>query len=115
MGKPHPNHKGAERWWALVSHWKNRFCCPDMGLEKQAWGRDLKTLRPWWGCASQVALVVKIPPANAGDLRDPGSIPELGKSPGGGHSNPLQYLCLENPMDTEARQVTVHRVTQSQA
>ena len=66
------------------------------------------------GGTSQVALMVKILPANARDLRDPGSIPELGKSPGGGHSNPLQYPCLENPMDRGAWTVTIHRVTQSQ-
>ena len=45
--------------------------------------------------ASQVALVVKNPPANAGDIRDLGSIPGLGKYPGGGLGNPLQYSCLE--------------------
>ena len=45
-----------------------------------------------------MALVVKNPPANAGDLRDSGSIPELGRSPGRGNGNPLQYTCLENPM-----------------
>ena len=49
--------------------------------------------------ASQVALVVKNPPAKAGDVRDVGSIPETGRSPGGGHDNPLQYSCLENSMD----------------
>ena len=49
--------------------------------------------------ASQVALVVKNPPANAGDLRDAGLILGLGRSPGGRHSNPLQYSCLENPME----------------
>ena len=48
--------------------------------------------------ASQVALVVKNPPASAGDPRDLGSIPGSGRSPGGGHGNPLQYSCLENPM-----------------
>ena len=46
---------------------------------------------------SQVALVVKNPPANAGDARDAGSIPESGRSPGGGLGNPLQYSFLENP------------------
>ena len=46
---------------------------------------------------SQVALVVKNPLANAGDVRDVGSIPPLGRSPGGGLGNPLQYSCLENP------------------
>ena len=47
--------------------------------------------------ASQVVLVVKHPPANAGDLRDMGSIPGSGRSPGEGNGNPLQNFCLENP------------------
>ena len=59
-----------------------------------------------------MALVVKNSPANAGDIRDEGLIPGSGRSPGGGHSNPLQYSCLENPMDRGAWQATVHRVTQ---
>ena len=63
--------------------------------------------------ASQVALVVKNLPANAGDVRDAGLIPGSGRSPGGGHGNPLQYSCLENPMDREAWWATVHRVTKS--
>ena len=62
---------------------------------------------------TQVALVVKNPPANAGDIRDAGSIPELGRCSGGGHGIPLQYSCLENPMNREAWQAVVHRVTQS--
>ena len=49
--------------------------------------------------ASQVALMVKNPSANAGDLRDVGSVPGSGRPPGGGNGNPLQYSCLENPMD----------------
>ena len=52
--------------------------------------------------ASQVAQTVKNPPANAGDIRDVGVIPELGRSPGDGHGNPLQHTCLGNPMDREA-------------
>ena len=48
--------------------------------------------------AFPVALVVKNPPANAGDTRDMGSIPGSGKSPGGRNGNPLQYSCLGNPM-----------------
>ena len=59
---------------------------------------------------SQVALVVKNPPANAGDVRDTGLIPGSGRSPGGGHGNPLQYSCLENPMDRGAYQATVHSI-----
>ena len=63
--------------------------------------------------SSQVALVVKNPPANAGDVKDAGSIPGSGRSPGGGHGNPLQYSCLENPMDRGAWQATVHGVAES--
>ena len=63
--------------------------------------------------ASQVALVVKNPPPNAGDIRDVGSIPGLGRSPGGGHGNPLQCSCLENCMDRGAWWATVQRVTKS--
>ena len=57
--------------------------------------------------------MVKNLPANAGDVRDMGSISGLGRYPGGGHGNPLQYSCLENPMDRGAWQATVHRVAQS--
>ena len=46
--------------------------------------------------------MIKNPPANAGDVRDPGSIPGEGISPGEGNGNPLQYSCLENPIDREA-------------
>ena len=63
---------------------------------------------------SQVALVVQNQPAKAGDPRDSSSTPGLGRSPGGGNGNPLQYSCLENPMDRGAWQVTVHGATKSQ-
>ena len=59
--------------------------------------------------ASQVVLVVKNKPANAGDTGDTSLVPGLGRSPGGGHGNPLQYSCLENPMDQEVWWATVHR------
>ena len=64
--------------------------------------------------ASQGALVVKKPPANAGDIRDIGSIPGWGRSPRGQHGNSLQYSCLENPINSEVWLAAVHRVTQSQ-
>ena len=63
--------------------------------------------------ASQVALVVKNLPAKSGDIRDAGSIPASGRSPGEGHGNPLQYSCLENPMDRGAWRAPVHRVMKS--
>ena len=52
----------------------------------------------------------KKPPANAGDIRDMGSIPGLGRSPGGGHGNPTQYSCLENTMDRGSWWAIVQRV-----
>ena len=58
--------------------------------------------------------MVKSLPANAGDVRDTGSIPGSGRSPGGGHGNPLQYSCLKNPMNWGAWQAAVHKVAQSQ-
>ena len=63
--------------------------------------------------ASQVALVVRNLPANAGDIEDEGLTPGSGRSPGGGHGNPLQYSCQENPMDRGAWWATVYRVAQS--
>ena len=64
--------------------------------------------------ASQVALGVKNPPANAGDIRDMGSFPGWGRSPGVGNGNPLQYSWLENPMDRAAWWAAVHRMVKSQ-
>ena len=63
--------------------------------------------------ASQVALVVKNPPANEGDIRDAGLIPGLGRSPGVGHGSPLQYSYLENPMDRGAWWAVVHEIAKS--
>ena len=64
--------------------------------------------------ASQVELVVKNSPANAGNIRNVGLISEPGRSPEEGHGNAFQYSCLGNPMDRGAWQVIVHRVTKSQ-
>ena len=63
----------------------------------------------FWGFPG--GTVGKNPPANAGDARDVGSMPELGRSPGGGNSNPFQYSCLRNPVDRGAWWVTVPGVT----
>ena len=63
--------------------------------------------------ASQVAPVLKTLPANAGDLKDVGLIPGLGRSPGGGWDNPLQYSCLENPLERGAWWDAVHGVARS--
>ena len=57
--------------------------------------------------------VVKNIPASAGDTGDKGSVPGSGRSPGEGHGNPLQYSCLENPMDRGAWEATVHGVAES--
>ena len=63
--------------------------------------------------AAQLADVVKNPHVNVGDTRDVGSIPESGRSPGVGNSNPLQYSCLGNPMDRGPWQPTVQGVAKS--
>ena len=61
---------------------------------------------PWW-------LTSEESPCNAGATGDMALIPGLGRSPGGGNSNPLQYSCLENPVDRGAWWATVHRVAKS--
>ena len=58
-----------------------------------------------------MVLMVETQPANAGNIRDAGSIPRLGRSSGGGYGNPFQYSCLKNPTDRGACQATVHEVT----
>ena len=77
-----------------------------MLLEK--WGWQI------WSRGFPSGSVCKEPTCNAGDPRDMGSIPGLGRSLGGGHSNSFQYSCLENPMDRGAWQATVHRIAKSQ-
>ena len=64
--------------------------------------------------ASQMARVIKNPPANAGDARDTGSVPGLGRAPGEGNGRPLQYSCLENSMDRGVCLTIVPGVAQSQ-
>ena len=71
-----------------------------MGSQRVGHDRASNTIEQltlFW--ASQVVLVVKNPPASSGDIRKTGLIPGTGRSPGGGHGNPLQFSCLENPMD----------------
>ena len=68
----------------------------------------------WTEDPSGLVLVVKSLPANAGDISDSGWISGLGESPGGGHGNPLQYFCLENPMDRGTWWTTIHMITKSE-
>ena len=63
--------------------------------------------------ASQMALVIKNLLVNSGGIREEDSIPGSGRSPGGGHGNPLQYSCLKNPMDRGAWHATAHRVAKN--
>ena len=91
------NPRDGRAWWAAV-----------YGVtQSQTWltwlSSSSSSINIRW--ASQVALVVKNLPANAGDVRNMGSIPGLGRSPGE-HGNPLRYSCLENPMDRGAWQAT---------
>ena len=75
--------------------------------------RAIYGFMPIISSTSQVGPVVKNLPANAAVTGDRGSIPGLGRSPGGGHGNQLHYSCLENLMDRGAWWATVHRLTQS--
>ena len=81
-------------------------------MASQSWAR-LRDFHYEGRRASQVAPVVKNLPASVGDARDMGSIPGLGRSPGGGHGGPLQFSCLENPKDRGAQLVRVHMVAES--
>ena len=109
-----------------------QYSCLENPMDRRAWkgtvygvarvGHDLATkllllLGPWYLIfkvdmyrTSQVVLVVKNPSANAGDIRDTGLIPGWRTSLGGGNVNPLQYSCLENPINRGAWWATVHRV-----
>ena len=82
------------RWWT-----GRPGVLQSMGLQRigHNWDTELNWMVIFW--ASQVMLVVKNPPANAGDARDVGSIPGSERSSGRGNGNPFQYSCLENPMD----------------
>jgi len=71
-------------------------------------------LQPDFTGASQLMLMLKNPPASTGDIRDMGSIPGLGRCPRRGHGNPLQYSCLENPMDRGVWRAAAHRIPKSQ-
>ena len=71
-------------------------------MEYSPWGHKESYMTEQLSLSLQVTLVVKNSLANAGDLRDTVSIPGLGRSPGGGNGNPLQYSCLGNPLDRGA-------------
>ena len=82
-------------------------------------GRDPKKVRRLYytvcrGNGFPRGVVVKSPPANAGDAKDAGSIAVSGRFPGGGNGNPLQHSCLENSMDRGAWRAAVQGVTKSQ-
>ena len=76
-------------------------------------GEDFFPYSPSLKRASQVALLVKNPPAKAGDIKDEGSIPGSGRFPGEGNGDPLQYSCLENPRDRGTWRAAVHGVAKS--
>ena len=93
---------------SLQPHGLQNACLPCLSLSPRVCSISCPLSQ--WCWASQVVLVVKNPPANAGDIGDLGSILGSGRSPEGGHGNPLQSSCLKNPMDRGAWWVTVHRV-----
>ena len=126
MNKPHFSHNhrktlrqfGAIECWSLILAHKRKLlnflelCIPAVKYNFVVALSRLTLCDPMdW--ASQAALVIKNPPTNAGDVRDAGSMPGSGRSPGEGNGNPPQYSCLEKPMDRGAWQPTVHGVTKS--
>ena len=86
----------------LMSEAENNDFLFTMSLYTQNCQTQWCFLRLYFRQATQVTLVIKTLPANAGDIRDMGAIPGSGRSPGGEHGNRLQYFCLENPMDKGA-------------
>ena len=98
------NPRGGGAWWAAV--------CGVAQSRTRLKRLSSSSSASYW--ASQVALVVKNPPADSRHLIDAGSVPGWGRFPGGGDDKPLQYPCLENPKDRGVWQATVHRVAKSQ-
>ena len=97
--------KSLSRVQLLVTPWTAAYQAPrSMGVPRQEYWSGVPLPSP------QVALVVKNSPSNAGDTGDAGWIPESGRSPGGANSSPLQYSCLENPMDRGAWWAMVHGI-----
>ena len=90
-------------------HWL-RFHAPNARGEHWIPGRGTRYHMPQLR-SSQLGLVVKNPPTNAGNIREVGSILGSGRSPGGGHGDPLQYSCLENPLDRGVLQESAEQST----
>ena len=117
-GKTQMNFLASPIFWGWIQQNLWKIKCESC-KKNQRWSQDF-----WPGCAyfvccyilgsSQVALVVKNAPANAGNLGDIGSVPSLRRSYGEGNGNPLQYSCLKNPMNRGAWRAMVHRVAKNQ-
>ena len=100
--------------YAANSLWIDRISFPQWSFREQSWQRLHQLVAPQChGMGFPRDSVVKNPPDNAEDAGDEGSISGLGRSPGGGNGNPLQYSCLKNSMHRGAWQATVHGVTKS--
>ena len=102
--------------YSIILAWRIPWTEEPCGLQStglQRVGQDCAVCICNYIWASRVALRVNNPPAKAGDIRHTRSTPGLGRSPGGGGGNPLQYSCLENPMDRGAWQAIFHRVALS--
>ena len=106
---------GSLPWFWAASSWCSEFRTQwSRCFSSQAFVPSSLETTPSLLFGDQVALVVKSLPTSAGDIRDVGLIPGLGRSSGRGHGNPLQYSCLENPMNRGAWWATVHGVAKSQ-
>ena len=118
MSKSSCNHSIAQKihniyiYFLQRFRWKHNVLRNSWPMNKTEGVGSIRGL-PWWLRGFSVGASVKNPPANAGDIREVGSVPGSGRSPGGGHSNPLQYSCLENSRDRGAWRAAVHRVAKS--
>ena len=101
-------------WWSVVGGLCYYYCPKPWTLWRLRWWLAFFSNKLFVNWASHVALVLKNLPANAGDVRDVGSISGFGRSSGGGHGDQPQYSCLENPMGRGAWWATVHGITKSQ-
>ena len=99
---------GCSPWGCKESDITERFCFTFSLLA------HIRSLINTFCCIYRASLCSKESACNAGDTGDTGSIPGLGRSPVGGHGNPLQYSCLENPMDRGVWWATVHRIAKNQ-
>ena len=113
---------GTLGWWCPLKKWNPNNWAPYSWETSRRVEQGIQTFEHGWSPRSTESFLQllysfdsdgKESACNAGDVRDAGLIPGLGRSPGGGNGNPFQYSCLENPMDRGIWRTAVHRITKS--